>query len=190
MPTLLKENLVLTVGVALPVLLMVLFFVAGRVSESVVADPQYSLVFATSYDERWSNQPWKIDVERGDLIIRFEPQAGQEARTYVKPAIYLWEHEARYATRLDIDLDSVVDGVVSDPELTRLNQRILSPTGESPDGYRFEESRRPGAGGLLGDVIGIGGSRGSYVVNKGSRSVPIEGGERFYQAQFVAWVER
>ena len=132
MPRILKENLVLTAGLALPVVLMVFFFAAGRWSESSTADPQYSLVFATSYDERWSNQPWTLDVDDGNLVIRFDPEEGQAARTYVRPAIYLWDHETSYATLLDIDLDDVVDGVVresrADPsQPTHAPQRRREP---------------------------------------------------------------
>lgn len=189
MPRVLKENLALTVGVALPVVLMGFFFVAGRLSDASVEDPRYSFVFATSYDERWANQPWELDVEQGRLVIRFDPPAGLAAQTYVKPAVYLWDHETGYATRLDIDLDNVVDGIVEDPELALLNQRTLRPGPESPDGYRLQEARRPGAGGLLGEVIGLGGSRGEYVLRKGSRTVAVESPDRFYQASLIAWIE-
>ena len=54
----------------------------------------------------------------------------------------------------------------------------------------MQEARRPGAGGLLGEVIGLGNYRGRYVLAKGSRTVAIDSAERFYQARPIAWIDR
>lgn len=189
----LKENLVLALGISLPLALMLLFFIAGKTATISVDNPRYDAVFAVNYYENRTdpNQPWQIGVDNGKLAILFTPHSSATNPPYYnKPEIYRFNHNTLRAERVDINFDNVVEGKVSDPDLDALNERKLDPTPESPDGYHFEYYYPSSGGGIAGELFGFGRHRGnSYALKKGPRAIMIEGPQPFYQATFLAWIE-
>ena len=126
----LKENFALALGISLPLLLMVLFFVAGRTAQVTIDPPQYDAVFATNYNEGWANMPYRFQVDEGKLVIRF--QKPEKQTSYYKPQLYVLDHETQYARLIDIDYDNVQDGKVQDPDLQALNKhKFFTVTGKS-----------------------------------------------------------
>ena len=189
----LKENIALALGIALPLLLMVFFFIAGRAATVSVDNPRYDAVFAVNYYENRNdpNQPWYIGVDEGKLNILFKPLPnGTGAPYYNKPQIYRFNRDSLRADLIDINFDNIVDGKVSDPDLDALNAKKLNPNPESSDGYRFDYHYRSSGGGIAGELLGFGRYNGSsYAMIKGPRAIPVEGPQPYYQAKFLAWVE-
>lgn len=186
-----SDNLVLIAGVALPVVLMTIFFIAGRASDTRGDAPRYDAVIAVNYDEGWPGQPWRIELEHGQLVIRLDASTvGQTPRRAGSPELHLFDHATLQTSRLDIDFDSRVDGRVRDPDLDALNARRLIAGPDSPDGYRLERRRRTPIGGLLGDLLGVGRNRSPYVLRSATRTIPIRSTEPMYQARLIAWVEQ
>jgi len=186
----LKENIALTLGIALPLVLMVFFFLAGQTATISVEDPQYDAIFAVNYNENHVNQPWRIRVNENKLVIFFKPPANADERPYYnKPQIYKFNHNTLRAELVDIDFNNIEDGKVSDPDLDALNAKKLETTPESPDGYRFEHHYRSSGGGIAGEIFGFGRHRGSsYAMKKGPRALMIVGPQPYYQAKFLAWI--
>ncbi|HRC27418.1 MAG TPA: hypothetical protein PKX87_08320, partial [Alphaproteobacteria bacterium] len=58
-----KENLALVTGLALPLLLIGFFVVAGSLSRATVPDPRHDLVFTIDYYKNMDNRPWTINLE-------------------------------------------------------------------------------------------------------------------------------
>ena len=192
----LKENIALALGIALPLVLMIVFFIAGRATTVTVDDPLYDAVFAVNYYENHSdpNQPWHIGIDEGKLYIHFSPPPNGTATSYYpKPQIYRFNHKTLHAELVDINLDNIVDGKVSDPDLDALNALKLSTALQSPDGYSFEYHYRSSGSGIAGELFGFGRYQGSaYALKKNSRFIQIiqvDGPQPFYQAKFLAWVE-
>src|SRR4051812_28551586 len=78
-----KENFVLVIGLALPVLLIVLFFAASVLPKSMVPPPQYELLFTeTRYDQ--GTYPYNADLFIKDGRIKARvwklPQPGGATR--------------------------------------------------------------------------------------------------------------
>jgi len=189
----LKENIALALGIALPLLLMAVFFIAGKAATVSVDDPRYDAIFVTNYYENLNdpNQPWKIGVDDGKLAILFRPLPNTPHPPYYnKPQIYRFNHDTLRAELIDINFDNVVDGKVSDPDIDALNAKKLNPGPESPDGYRFEYHYRSSGGGVAGELFGFGRYRDStYAMKKGPRAIMIEAPQPYYQAKLLAWVE-
>lgn len=189
----LKENIALALGISLPLVLMVFFFIAGRAATVAVDNPQYDAVFAVNYYDNNNdpNQPWRIGVDEGKLTILFKQPPNTPATPYYnKPQIYRFNHDTLRAELVDINFDNIVDGKVSDPDLDALNAKKLNPNPESKDGYRFDYHYRSSGGGLAGEIFGFGRRYGSsHAMMKGPRAIMVEGPQPYYQAKFLAWVE-
>lgn len=188
-----KQNYALVMGIGLPLALIAVFFLAGKASVMSVPAPQYDAVFATNYSPNATNYPYRIGIDDGKLNIRYRlPKTGNLPRYLREPVIYVFDHKALYAKKIDIDFQNVVDGKITDPELDALNRNRINPDPKSPDGYIFERYSR-GGGGLFGGLFGWGRyNRGAHVLRKGVRRVPVEGAGAIpiYSTHFIGWIEK
>jgi hypothetical protein len=187
MKSFLKTNIVLVVGVALPLLLMAFFYVAQRASVAGIDPPGYDAVIAVDYHDRWTDYPYRIVVDEGKLVVRYRPGADGKTEDRRAPRLYVVDHATHDARALDIDFGSVEDGVVTDPDIDALNRNRLIPDPTGPDGYRFERQSRS-SGGLVGNLFGFGRYRSGYTLKKDARVVPIDGSSDWSQAQLIAWI--
>ncbi len=71
-----KENIVLTLGISLPLLLVVLFMVADALPKYWVADPQYDFFFS---DSRYSYVEFQVQQQK--LYIRVDPARYQNEKS-------------------------------------------------------------------------------------------------------------
>lgn len=182
-----KENFVLTMGIALPLVLIVLFYLAGQVSRQVVEDPQYDALFAVDYHDSASGNPYSISVDNNKLVVKFRP-VSEEDRHYAKPRLFLFDHETQQAKLIDVDFDATAEGIVTDPDLAALNQNKIDPNPVSPDGYTFEYNHSSGS--FFNELFGGPGYRHYYILGKGPRRIPVQGSEPYWSAHFIGWVVR
>ena len=182
----LHDNLALVAGILLPVILMAVFFIAGRIPQSVVADPQYDLIFATNYYEGNSHYPYQIAVENGDLVIHHRKPPDEHTH-YQTPTLYRFNHKTLQSEILDINFDNIADGRVLSPAIDALNETMLSDKRVSPDGWEFDYHYR-GSGGLFGDLFGFGYRGSGTVLRKDGRLIRLEDEGHYYQGEFIAWV--
>lgn len=186
----LRENYALLAGVALPLILIAIFFVAGRASVMGIADPQYDAVFAVNYTPRATGNPFTIGTDKGKVVIRARPpRKDGRFRNLTAPTLYVFDHRTKRAREIDIDFDNVVDGEVRDPDLTALNQKGLITDALAPDGYEFHYT---GSGdyGLFSSIFGGRRHRSRYVLKNGARRIPVTGPRAFYTAHFIGWVKK
>lgn len=183
-----KENLALVTGLALPLLLIGFFVVAGSLSRATVPDPRHDLVFTIDYYKNMDNRPWTINLESGKIVIRKRKIARNETAYSEAPRLYVFDHTTLSARKLDVDFSQVdSQGKVSSPALDSINKNAVLEGPLAPDGYRFDYVGY-GHGGFLGDVFGMSGPRSAYALVKDTRSIPIKGSEAFYNAEFIGWV--
>ncbi|MFZ0890533.1 MAG: hypothetical protein WA005_18990 [Candidatus Binataceae bacterium] len=181
-----KTNLVLVAGVALPLALMLLFYIAGAVTRASVADPQYDMVFAVDYT---LYPPWQIGLEENVLTIRYAPASNSSARDRPPwPQLYLFDHKTMTVEPLSINYNHIVNGIVQDPVIEELNTHILSAEQTSPDGYQLAHDYYYG-GGLFSELFDFGNDRNTGILRKQYRTIPLAGARPdMTRAQFIAWV--
>jgi hypothetical protein len=132
-----KENLVLVIGLALPVLLIALFFVATVLPKSFGTPPQYELLFTTSkYD--YQNKPEYVldfNVKNKQLMVKAKKY---DEKTYNNASRLLMAYDAKTEAVREIALDAskLSDGVEVVLEETKNMQLDTSLT--SPDGYTLD----------------------------------------------------
>lgn len=184
-----KENVTLISGIALPVLLVILFYIFGEAAKKTVEDPRYAAVFVRDYYPN-NDLPWTIKTEGGKIVASVRAlKEGENIAGWTKPGLYVFDPKENVARRIELAFDTEKPGPATSPELDALNAsgRIVDDP-VSPDGYRFEY-RSGYDGSLLGEVFGMRSGRNSYyVLLKPPRTVPITAAEPLYSATFLGWV--
>ncbi len=188
--TFVKDNLVLVVGLTLPVLLM-----AGFLAASALPDgdpPKYDFVFSTpDYPSTVIPFNVRLLVKDHGLVAQYTKAPGQPPVAGGWRKLFVYEASSRRVRQLAFDVPSdvqTIEGTREEPVAAAAGM-TLDTAPQSPDGYELSFGDRRG-GGLLLQIFG--GSRGDEPrLRKGGRSVTISGsiGEPFYSGvEFLGWV--
>jgi hypothetical protein len=185
----LKDNFALAVGIILPLILVVLFLAAGKLARDTTPDPQYDALFAVDYGGNSEDSRYVMDVTNGKLVIRRKPIIFDEPiKSDAIPRLFIFRHNSKYATRVNIDFNNVKDDIVVDPELDVLNKSRIDTSNISPDGYHFEY-KSYSDNTLFTEIFSNHSRDATYVLKKDAKEIPILGSERYYQAFFLGWLE-
>jgi len=180
-----KENAALDVGVRLPILLVILFWIATFSPKMTVPDPQYDLIFAT--DNHDYNAQLKgvvrFDVSNGKLQATFHADDLQNFRN--TPQVYYFDVSSGSTHEISLDIpDDLHDGLrLNIPEAKNYT---LSNSSIAPDGYRFDVSYSGGGELFLFDL----GYRYRGTIKRDSRAIRIPTHGRNYHGnlRFFGWV--
>jgi hypothetical protein len=188
-----RDNLVLVVGLTLPVLLMAGFLAVSVLPDSFADPPKYDLLFSTTdYPPTPIPVAVRLMVRDGVLVAQYTKPPGQPGNVGAWKKVFLFEASSRRVRQLAFGFPAdmaAIDGTREEAVASAAGLRLDS-TLQAPDGYELAIGDRRG-GGLLIELFG--GSRGYEPrLKKGSRSVPLPqlAGESFAYGgiEFVGWV--
>ncbi len=188
-----KENLVLVVGLTLPLLLILLFFVATVIPKALSTPPQYEMLFTTMrYD--YQNPPdcdLDFTVKNQKLMVKSRKIDHQQRMGYHTKLLMAYDGKTETVREISIDITQaaqIADG--KEALLQETNDWIIDASPVSPDGYKLDlPSYR--SSGLVGDIFGGGHRNNAYRLKKDSIAyrIPDTQGVYYYnQMQFVGWV--
>jgi hypothetical protein len=184
-----KENLVLVIGLVLPLLLVVLFFVATVIPKSLGTPPQYEMLFTTTkYD--YQNKPeYAIDfnVKNQQLMVKAKKY---DEKNYNNVSKILMAYDGKTETVREIKFDASKFGDENEVLLEETKNLNIDTAAISPDGYTLEGPNY-GGNGLLGGLFGGGYRNGGFRLKKGGvgYKVPTLQPDYYYnQVQFIGWV--
>jgi hypothetical protein len=192
-----RDNLVLIVGLTLPVLMMAGFLAASTLSRSLTDPPKHDLVFAVSDYSLRPAAPVSVRliVDRDLLKAQYTTlpaQVGGSASTEWKK-LFIYDAPSRTVRELPFDVPgdaAAIQGTRVDVVDSTKALR-LSPSRISPDGYELVYPDGSG-GGLFTELFFARRSRYTPRLKKGGSSVPLVLSEvQAYQgqpAEFVGWV--
>lgn len=191
-----KNNFVLIVGLALPVLLMFGFMIASNLPNVVTDPPKYDLIFIVA-DASSNNLPiaLKLTVNKDGILTAQYTRNRKENYSYNPwKKLYIYEAKTQKVRELPFpypaDMDKIVETREETVEATK--DFKLDTTSESPDGYSISYNGYSRSG-LVGELF-IGGSYSSEPrLKKGSSSVKLISGDNrasFYygSVEFIGWV--
>ena len=191
MKNFIKENLVLVIGLALPVLLIVLFFVATVIPKSMGTPPQYEMLFTTTKYNYQNKPEYVIDfnVKNQQLMVNSKKN---DEKNYNNATKILMAYDGKTETVREIKIDA--------SKLTEGNEVLLEETKNlsidtgviSPDGYTLEGPNY-GGNGLVGGLFGGGYRNTGYRLKKGGvgYKVPNMQPDYYYsQLQFIGWIAK
>jgi hypothetical protein len=184
-PSFFKQNFSLVVGVALPVLLVLFFWLATVVPRILVEPPQHNLIFTSDhYDYNAQvNGTVRFDVKGGQLRAFFHEGDTQGYRQVPRLFYFNVKTESTREIALDIPEDLKDGSAIGIPDL---ENHEFSNESRSPDGYSFDNSYR-GRHGLI-----FGGSSYRYhaKIEKDGRAIkiPMPGRSSTYDnLRFLGW---
>ena len=192
-----KANLVLVVGLTLPVVLMAGFLVASGLPERMADPPKYSLVFSvTDFSQGSSAIPVSVRLVVQDGVLKAQytkvlPQPnGYVSNVWKK--LYLYDAATQKVQELSFgfppNMDAIEGTVVETVDATRSMR--LNTTLQSPDGYELSHDNGSRSG-LINEIFWGGSYSNEYRLRKGSSSVrlPLASGNVAYaNVDFVGWV--
>jgi hypothetical protein len=188
-----KDNLVLVIGLTLPILLMAVFL-ALSVLPDLADPPKYDLVFSSQdYPSTPIPISLRLVVKDGVLVAQYTRPAGQQqAFGGGWKKLFIYEASSRRVRQLTFGFPSdmhAIEGTREEPVASAAGLR-LDTTLQSPDGYELSFGDGRG-GGLMLEIFG-GSRRYEPRLRKGGRSVPITAapGDPFAYGgvEFVGWV--
>lgn len=188
-----KENLVLVIGLTLPLLLILLFFVATVIPKAMGTPPQYEMLFTTlRYD--YQNPPdhdLDFSVKNQKLMIKLRKIDHQQRMGYHTKLLMAYDGKTETVREISIDIAQaakIADG--NEALLQETSGWIVDASPVSPDGYKLDLPNYRSSG-LVGDIFGGGYRNNAYRLKKGSVGyrIPDTQGVYYYnQMQFVGWV--
>jgi len=190
--TMLKDNLVLVVGLTLPMLLIVLFFLASVLPKSMSAPPQYPLLFTTiKYESHPPDYLYDFMVKEHQLMVKVRKN-DQKERNYQSTRLMIYD--ARNENIREITFDPAKTANASEGGevvLEETRDMRIDTASIAPDGFVLEGPNY-GGNGLLGGLF-VGGYRNNnpYRLKKGSigYKIPNTQADYYYgQLQFIGWV--
>ncbi len=188
-----KENLVLVVGLTLPLLLILLFFVASVIPKVFSAPPQYEMLFTTSRYDYQSPHDYRLDflVKNQKLIVKVRKIDTKERMSYDTKLLMAYDGKTETVREINVDMTqaaAVGDG--NEAVLQETSSWLIDESRVSPDGYVLDgPSYRDG--GLVGGIFGGGYHNGGFRLKKGSvgYKIPDTQGAYYYnQLHFIGWV--
>lgn len=186
----LRENLVLAIGLSLPLLLIVLFFVATVIPKSMATPPQYEMLFTvTKYD--YQNAPdylLSYMVKDKHLVVKAKKSEEKPKNSNINTLLV---YDAKTETVREINVDtSKLNETDHEMLVEETKSYEIDNSPLSPDGYRLEGPNYSG-GGLIGGLFGGGYRNTGFRITKGSVGYKLpETQQDFYynQVKFIGWV--
>jgi hypothetical protein len=196
-----KQNFVLVLGLALPVLLMAGFLVATAIPNMLTPPPQYDAVFSSPNNSGTRQRAVSVDLKvnkDGVLMATYTPQEKDKNNNYTYSAwesLYLFDAKTQTVRPLDFpvpdDADSIKKKVTRPVAATK--GMVLSSAATSPDGYTYSSGGYRGGGDFIGGLFWGGGHYREASLVKGNASTPIrmDAVPPYYSSistTFIGWV--
>jgi hypothetical protein len=186
-----KENFVLVVGLTLPVLLVVLFFVASVLPKSMAMPPQYEMLFTVS--DYQPQQPYGVDFFIKDSAITARITKSTIAgQNFPRKKVMVFDGKTQNVRELSYDTSKIGD-VPNGTEIVfdEFKNFKIDSSNKAPDGYSFDNNGY-GSGGLVTELFAGGYNRNGARVTKGAAAFKIpnsnNGSYYYYDIQFLGWV--
>ena len=191
-----RDNAVLLVGLALPVVLMIGFMIFATLPQAVSDPPRYDLVFSTSdYNAGQGNLPVSVNfvVRDGKLhaqYVAYNPP-GSYGNQWRK--LYVYEAATRKVRQLTFGYPEGMETISGTrEELVAATQDLtLDTTLEAPDGYQLSYDGYSRSG-LFNELFWSGGYANEPRLRNGASSirlVPDDSNTFYYgDVQFIGWV--
>jgi hypothetical protein len=184
-----KENLVLVIGLTLPLLLIVLFFVATVIPKMTGTPPQHEVLFSVQ-DYSQKNKPdYIIDfiVKNQQLMLKVK-KAEDKDNYYQNKKLMAYDAKNEVMREITIDVSQFGGG--AEILLAETKNMTIDTAMVAPDGYVMENQQYSNNG-LVGGLFGGGNRNSNYRLKKGSVGYKINTPQNNYyydQLSFIGWV--
>lgn len=193
MKNFIKENLVLVVGLTLPLLLILLFFVATVIPKAFGTPPQYEMLFTTTRYDYHDPPEYSLYfvVKDQKLIVKARKNNNKDQRGYNSKLLMAYDGKTETVREINVDLAKAANAAgVNEAVLEETGSWTIDSSRVSPDGYTLDGPNYRD-GGLVGGIFGGGYQNNGMRLKKGSVGyrIPDTQGIYYYnQMHFIGWV--
>lgn len=192
MKKVLRENPVIALSIALPILIVALFATANLLPKLLVDPPAYSLLLVDDTANTSISSPVNIDLSVVNDRVRVRISKRKEDEREQFPRVYIFDHATATVRDIPIplgeDIDQLPDGTeIVVPALANLK---ISTALRAPDGYEFRGYGNGGAG-LITGLFGSNRSRNGVSIAKDGAIVHIRlpvANDWYSDIRFLGWV--
>ncbi len=185
-----RENLILCLGIMVPVLVMGVFFVAASVRET--APPQYDVLLESDQDYGTPRPPFEAYVFVRDHTLYAQYSALDPVRqTGTVPKLYLYEASSGKLRQLDFPPPDTSDSSIYGKQLPVESAKSMKidTSLTSPDGYEFTYSAdNDDRGGLINELFVGEYNRYGPRLKKDGSSFILSPPPTYGQFRFLGWV--
>ncbi|MES2501093.1 MAG: hypothetical protein V4545_00705 [Pseudomonadota bacterium] len=186
-----KENLVLVIGLSLPILLIALFFLATVVPKSFGTPPQYEMLFTTLKYEYENSPVYLVDFKVVNRQLMATVKKNEDkARNYNSKKLMAYNPKTETVREITIDLAKAAEANTNEVVLAETKDLKVDASAISPDGYQLEGARYSSSG-LVGGLFGGGSHNSGYRLKKGAVAYKVQTTQPDYyysDFKFVGWV--
>ncbi len=188
-----KENFVLAIGLTLPLLLVLAFFLTTVLPKSLAVPPQYEMVFTVNDYTSPPPAPYLVDffVKDNHLMARLTKNNGPHPN-YTRKKLMTYDAKAGNTKELPYSLAHITDvpdkTEIALPEFAAYK---IDSNSKAPDGYTFTQPEYHSGGLMQGFFWGGSYRSGHGRISKGMTSfkIPQHNNKYYYnEIQFVGWV--
>ena len=186
-----KENLVLVIGLSLPILLIVLFFLATVVPKSLSTPPQYEMLFTTLKYEYENSPAYLVDFKVvNHQLMAAVKKNNDKSRNYNSKKLMAYNPKTETVREITIDLAKAAEANIDEVVLAETKDLKVDSSVVSPDGYQLDGSRYSNSG-LIAGLFGVGSRNSGYRLKKGAVAYKVQTTQPDYyysDFKFVGWV--
>jgi hypothetical protein len=186
----LKENAVLIAGIALPLMLVILFTFARALPAKNVPDPQYKAVYALQPYYGGFSYAFKIKDD-GKLDVTFNTPDNPNNyvdNTTQKAQIFIFDGAKNKTQTIDLDLPARDKEKKSVPIAVKEFDTLTLASGDAPDGYKFREESYSGSS-LITEIFTYRSRHIPRAIVKEGREIPLEN-QNYGNFVFIGWVTK
>jgi hypothetical protein len=188
MKNFIKENLVFVIGLTLPLLLILLFFVATVIPKSMGMPPQYEMLFTIMRYDYQTKPEYQLDFNVKNKQLLVKSKKTDDKNAYSTRRLMAYDGKNETVREIAIDISKLTAG--SEVVLEETKNLTIDTSAVSPDSYTLEGPNYSGSG-LIGGLFGGGYRNSGFRLKKGSVGYKIPNQQQDYyynQVQFVGWV--
>jgi len=189
----LKRHGFLIAGVALPILVVVVFVLARTLPRLWVEDPRYDVVYGVRSSFGARSRPVDADLSVVDGRLRVRWQKTQNPIYLDPPRLYRLHPSTEVVEEIPLPEPEDVERLEGtlDLSITGLEGFRIDTSPRSPDGYEFDGSPG-GSSGLLSELLVDRNRRARSVIRKGGRVIVLprtdDAGYGYSPVQFLGWL--
>ncbi|BBB26553.1 hypothetical protein [Amphritea japonica] len=196
MKTFLRENPTIAFGLALPLLLVVVFLLLSGVPSLLVAPPQYDLLFATEYYNYQKGLKISVINKQVQITNLGQPQNNQNPRIWrytattgaVKEIAFILPPDPTLSIHKPNTADTLSPNTLI--EVPDLKGLTVDSSSIAPDGYEFSIGNRSSRN-IFGGLFYSSRYRHDAILTKNGRSIHLpDATGRYYRGNthFIGWV--
>jgi hypothetical protein len=184
-----KENIVLVIGFTLPLMLIVLFFVATVIPKMTGTPPQYEVLFSVQDYSSQNKQEYVVNFKVKDKQLMIKTKKADD-KNYSNDSKKLMAYDAKTEVIREITFDDSKFSDGAEMLLEETKNMTIDTAMQAPDGYVLENQGYSGTG-LIGGLFGGGSRNNGYRLKKGNVGYKIntqQNNNYYDQLNFIGWI--